>query len=385
MTLFGWLFDRPSHRRLDDDALSSIAVRLAVSFPEWVDRRVEHVEFLDDTTVRRRQSISVRWPTPDFFVEEARPKAGDVIYVPLDVLRKRPLIEVDVALADGSTFPVLSTRRNSEVAASGLTAVIWSLSEQQHLGGLTSSAVQLIEQIVRAPAREGASLVKALDDPSTELGRVLHQPDELRGLLRELSTSFLLLAPLVYEPGGQTVLKFAYSQPLPWTFSARNVAARLGLADFRSTIDRLNLGYADSYHLEVDAPNDIRLSRARLIGSYVDAAGAARLTLAIAQDGDSPVVDLHAKRPPQELLTKSLHTTSDRYGSGRCSAAPARWRRVQLLLGQGRRLQQTPRALTGQVPNCGSAHGHPGRCLSRSRRRSSRACCSSVPATGWPK
>lgn len=52
-----------------------------------------------------------------------------------------------------------------------------------------------------------------------ELAQVLNQPEEIRGLLREIGSSFLPLAPIVYEPGIETVLKYSYSQPLPWKFS----------------------------------------------------------------------------------------------------------------------------------------------------------------------
>jgi hypothetical protein len=120
--------------RLTDDQLAIIAVRLALSFPQWVERRVEHVVYLDDTTVRQRESVTLRWPEPEFFTDRARPQRGQMIYVPLDVLRKRPLIEVDVAKPDGSTFPILSTRRNGEMAASGITTAIWQLSEDTRGG-----------------------------------------------------------------------------------------------------------------------------------------------------------------------------------------------------------------------------------------------------------
>ena len=289
--------------RLTDDQLGSIAVRLALSFPEWVERRVEHVVYLDDTTVRQRESVTIRWPEPEFFVLDARPHAGQTIYVPLDVIVKQSLIEVDVANPDDSTFAILSTRRNGTLAASGLTSAIWFLSEDTRKGkGLSDDTLRRIEAIVRSPAPLARKLLAVLKDRSTELGEVLGQPDEFRGLLSELATNFLMLAPAIYEPGVETVLKYSYSQRLPWKLSLRNVAATFGLANLHSDLTRLALGYADSYHLEVDAPEDVRLARARLFGSYVDSAGTGRVTIAIAVDGDNPVVDLHARRPTAATL-----------------------------------------------------------------------------------
>lgn len=289
--------------RLTEDELASIAVRLALSFPEWVERRVEHIVYLDDTTVRLRESVTLRWPEPEFFVEDARPKSGQTIYVPLDILKKRPLIEVDVAKPDGSSFPILSTRRNGEIAASGLTSAIWYVSENNRGGrGLEDASLDLIEAAVKAPASQGSELLKVLDDPTTELGQVLKEPDEVRGLLRELGSNFMLLAPATYKPGAETVLKYSYSERLPWKLSLRNLAATFGLADFRSELVRLGLGYGESYHVEVDAPEEVRLARARLFGSYVASSGTDRVYVAIAEDGDNPVVDLHGKRPTAATL-----------------------------------------------------------------------------------
>ncbi|MEJ7784469.1 MAG: hypothetical protein WKF96_06670 [Solirubrobacteraceae bacterium] len=295
--------DGQPDERLAKDQLASIAVRLALSFPEWVERRVEHVVYLDDTTVRHRESVTLRWPEPEFFVEEARPAKGQTIYVPLDVIAKRPMIEVDVAQPDGSTFAILSTRRNGQIGASGITSAIWYQSEQQRNGqGLSPDTLKLIEAAVQAPSAQAAELLGVLDDTTTELGDVLKEPDEFRGLLRELGTSFLLLAPAKYEPGVETVLKYSYSQALPWKHTLRNITATFGLADFRSDLSRLSLGYGESYHIEVDAPDDVRLARARLFGSYVDSNGSDRVTVAIAEAGDNPVIDLHAKRPTAARL-----------------------------------------------------------------------------------
>jgi hypothetical protein len=291
--------DAAGPERLSDDQLAIIAVRLALSFPQWVERRVEHVAYLDDTTVRQRESITLRWPDPEFFTDQARPQAGQMIYVPLDVLKKRPLIEVDVAKPDGSTFPILSTRRNGELSASGLTTAIWQLSEDTRAGqGLQDEAsFKVIAAGVKSPRSQAIKVLGALDDPATELAQVLNQPDEIRGLLRELGSNFLLLAPAVYEPGVETVLKYSYSQPLPWKFSGRNIAATFGLADFRSDLTRLALGYAESFHIEIEAPDEVRLARARLFGSYMNSTNTGRVNVAIDEDGDNPVVDLHAKRP----------------------------------------------------------------------------------------
>jgi len=302
-----------------------VAVRLALTYPEWVLRRVEHVAFLSDTIVRRRESVTIRWPARDFFPEGFRPGFGETIYVPLDLVEKRPLVDVDATRADGSRLPILATGDHDTLAVDGLTTAIWGLSEDTRGAGLGAEAIEAIDAIVTGPPGLGQRLRDRIFDdsaaaPPHDLAEVLDRGDELRGLLRELAGSFLLLVPAVYWPGRETVLKYAYSEPLPWTLSGRSFWARFGLADAKVALTNHWLGYSRSYHVEVAAPAEVELAHARLVGSYVAPHGG-RVEVALDADGCKPIVDLHARRPPTAVI--------ESVSSGAQGADDGSWRRQQ--------------------------------------------------------
>jgi hypothetical protein len=299
--------------RLSDGQLGVIAVTLALRFPEWMQRRVEHIAYLDDVTVRERAGVMLRWPEPDFFPEGARPARGQMVYVPLDLLTKGPLIGLDGSRPDGSPFPILPFGRTAALAAAGITALVWDLSRQTRGIELKDDTVEIMQAVVASPAALARPLLRVFREPGSELGEVLGEHNELRGLLEELADSLLMLAPAVYEPGGEVVYRYTYCKPLPWERPRHNrFLALFGYADARGGYRNLALGRSASYHLEVEAPAEVRLTRARLYGVYDQPPGQAPITALIGEDGDSPVIDIHARRPTAEAfaLADPMHPPS---------------------------------------------------------------------------
>ena len=289
--------------QLSDAQLGSIAARLALYPQAWIERRVQGVTFVDDTTVRQRISVTIRHPPAEFFSQAAQPTDGQTIYLPLDLLSKKPLRKLDVAYEDGSTFAVPATARNGEIASRGLTDAVWGYSQQTRGGlGLSARSLTVLDLLVKSPATAANELLRVIDDRTEELSQVLAEANELRALADDLARNFWMLAPVRYVAGGERVLKYSYTLPLPWKFQRRDFAAYLGFADFRRVLDRLPIGFGASYHLTVDAPDDVRLTRGRLFGSYAADEAGNRVTLAIAEDGDNPVIDLHARRPRASVL-----------------------------------------------------------------------------------
>ena len=281
---------------LDPDQLGLLVVTLALKFPEWMQRRVERVTYLDDRTARISEGVMLRWPEPGFFPDGARPRPAEKIYVPLDLLTKGPLIGLDGMSPDGSPFPILPYAETTKLSSAGLTSLIWGLKRQRGGGQLTHDALRLIDAAVRAPPPIARSLLAVLDDENTELGGLLRDRHPLAGLLRELGANLMLLASSTYDPGAEVVYRYSYSRTLPWP--RRRLRAALGFKDLQCEIDGLSIGWSASYHLEIDAPPEVTLSRARLYGRY---AGRVDWVL-VAEDGGKPGVDLHARRPIAELM-----------------------------------------------------------------------------------
>ncbi len=301
--------DAPSE--LDEQQLGIIAVTLALRFPEWILRRVEQAAYIDDATLRWKVSVTMRWPDPETFPEEARPEEGQRVFVPLAVHAKAPMTQLDVRDQSEDSLMVLPTELNSRLASTGMLATIWSLALEERLGAPPSDRiVDVIDAITSAePARAREILRTELD---RELGAILRTPDEYKALLLELVENFLLLVPVEYGANDVRVLKYAYSSPLPWAPSLRNLASRVGWADHEVSLLRLPLGRSRSYHLDVGAPDEVLLAAARLTGQYVvDESGHDpglgggefdEVAIELDSDGGSPHVDLHASRPARALL-----------------------------------------------------------------------------------
>jgi hypothetical protein len=280
---------------LTEDQLGNVAVRLALSFPEWLQRRVEHVSYLDQRTVRQAEGVMFQWPQPEFFAEGARPEPGQMVYVPLDLLTKEPLAGLEGTRPDGSPFPILPFERTARLASAGITAFVWG-EAKKHKQSLGRESLQIIDAIVTSAPAIATALLDVITNEHSELGKALPLHTEVRGLLEELATSVLLLAPAVYEPGEEVVYRYGYCRVLPKRPERRRLRIMLGLADIDVEHQGLSLGWGKTYHFEVDAPAGVRLSRARLYGTYACGPGEP-VTALIAEDGEGPLVDLHALRP----------------------------------------------------------------------------------------
>jgi hypothetical protein len=285
------------------------AVLLALGFPQWISRRVEQAAYLDDSTVRWRVSVTFVLPEPEFFGAGISPtlSTGSKIYVPLVLLSKRPLTHFHARNEDDRSLPVLATAQNGRLAAAGMSALIWGLAEQRLNRELSDHTLKVIDAVVTAPTVTANPIVQSALNEG-ELAEVLSEEDIYRTLMYELSSSFMLMVPLVYEPGRERVIKYAYTAPLPWKRGIRATAAAFGLADFRADLDVLALGASASYHIEIEAPPDVRLAAATVVGQYMDRERGKRFPVALDIDGDSPRVNLHAARPSERVLKLASET-----------------------------------------------------------------------------
>src|SRR5271165_2185447 len=186
-----------------DERLGSIATHLALNFPVWVERRVEHVSYLDRDTTRWTEGLMIRWPPKGtFFPEGVEPNDGEQIYVPLDLLTKRTLVGLEGWRPDGSPFPILPASRSTALASAGITAVVWGQSIATGGDGLKPETIRILDEVVRSPPGLGPELLsRAISEPSSELGGLLSAHSEIRALLEQLALDVMFLAPAVYRSG----------------------------------------------------------------------------------------------------------------------------------------------------------------------------------------
>jgi hypothetical protein len=236
---------------------------LLVTMPRWVARRVESISFHDDETVRRRVSIDLAVPR----VASLRPRLGRrAELVPLAYVLKARLRNFDLRDERGAAVPALTRTENGEVAVAVLeywaNLVLGRQVEDDVMGD--------IEALAYVGEDEPPVMLEHLfrrDGPSPATRYLLAQDATFVGLASRLSRSFILITPLDSATPSRRVFKFAYDEMLD--LGQRTPSRRLAESmSWRAT--RINLPVpgvlaAASYHLDVAAPAELVISRARLV------------------------------------------------------------------------------------------------------------------------
>jgi hypothetical protein len=282
----------------------------------WINRRVEQVDIQDPATFRRRQSVDFTVPLglPDLIGGE-----GDkpVYYIPLAMVRKDLLSNFSV-WAGSSPCTILTRTQNSRIAAATLIALARRAMQAEPSEDLTAppgieeSIWQIVSQThMDAIATWDALGSQASSDPEQQ-SQVMTTEQTWRATLdkdpaflrlaNDLSRNFLLLVPIEARPGDRRVVKYSYEQrrdaplvqlPRPLRLARwlvlmllegpRRVKGTLALererppVAFVSRLRRVVLWWpasveidapiatqGGSYHLEVEAPEGLQITRAIL-------------------------------------------------------------------------------------------------------------------------
>src|SRR6266571_1884343 len=243
--------------------------------PSWTHRRVETIQFVGATRVRRRISVDISLPqqrsrTPARGAgrrvsnSERRPAEVDGSpvglqhLVPVGALKKQSLVALDVRDEAGSSLPVLS-KVDSDWAtwsmvvalAEGIghgrgarTREVWDALRRFAFAGSPAAATGELREL-RQRFRGGWPLA----------GRPGEAFDELLGWL---VSEFLLFVPVAAEPGRRRVLKYSYDDAVPWPPEGTRMeraAWSVGLGVPRFAFDLSGHGLQPPYHLELQAPD----------------------------------------------------------------------------------------------------------------------------------
>jgi hypothetical protein len=254
---------------LVDDVPALETIRMLIAHPRWVHRRVDALEYRDDTTFRRRQSVHFTVPTVAPVVAVA---AARFRLIPLTTLCKETLVNFDCRDESGAALPVLTRGQQGLLAVRGMTA--WAEAVVDDALG---------EPLDPEVAAEIAALVTGDADDSADVRTAFAVGDGQRAVLRDdefftlvldrLTEQFLLLTMVDDVPGTQRVVKFSYEElselaPEPWP---RAPLAALGWIPRRAASAAESLFGAESYHFEADLPPGIDVPVASLwVGSAED-------------------------------------------------------------------------------------------------------------------
>jgi hypothetical protein len=244
---------------------SSFALR---DTARWLHRRVERICHTERLMIRRKVSVDFSIPTvPEPltpFHQSENETIPNVYFVPVALLRKwPPLMEFDLRDENGRPIPLLTTRKNREVDAAALVG----LSPE---GDERSCLTSLLENVAKGDelaARHSLEAVGTFLDARWES----LPSDQQRAWLRTLRVAGSLVSNSILwvrveaKPGDRQLIKFAFIDPAPQELVLRRrVLSAFSWAPRRAQYLLPNLGERGSYHLEIEAPPDLAIYRAKL-------------------------------------------------------------------------------------------------------------------------
>ncbi len=265
-----------------DPGLGEATADALLQWSRWVRRRVESVHLLHGERGRRRNSIDCV-PPPDprlAYVQEERDAASiddvrGLVMVPLAMIAKGPMRDLDVLDAEGATMPVLD---RDEEAAAGLAALahLW----RRAVGDLDEQVLEALRRVVEAESDEAIDVAEALVGQgmvgATPVVDPADIPEILALLIRDFAANFLLIGLLPAKRSGtRQVLKWSANWHItkgPMSMRDRWAAAA-GIETVNLRIPTRGLSSTASYHLEVHLPSELAAVRLALPQADVPGGG----------------------------------------------------------------------------------------------------------------
>jgi hypothetical protein len=188
-----------------------------------VVRRVEHVTFLDECTVRR--GVSIDYVPALNAVTLCRPDGQHVWVLPLAIMRRKSLVNFDLRDHDGRALPLLGLRQNQALTLGAVRA--WAaatLDEQSET--VSREADEFLDDVVAGDQTELWRAYKRMwaAEPGTQLRR-LGKDQLFRAVLDRLANSFVLYGLHEGSTAERRVIKFSYDEPLTLRYAEASYQA----------------------------------------------------------------------------------------------------------------------------------------------------------------
>lgn len=270
-------------------------LRVFVRSSDWVVRRVENIDFLDERTVRRR--VSVDFTAPRDALSFVRDDGRKVRILPLALMRRKSLVNFDLRDEESRPMPLVGLRQNQALTLAAARA--WAdvtLFEHDRLELADTSAIDpLLRQLVEGDQGDLETAYATLKEhergSDEDALSVLARDRWFRGLIDRLAGSFMLLVLDDGPEGARRVVKFSYDEPLTLRYSTpsykkhtpgsgpsygsggrrlswREPAPLLATLGLTPTLVRFPVPAAElaaSFHFHVAAPPQVTIVEASLL------------------------------------------------------------------------------------------------------------------------
>jgi len=313
---------------------------------DWVIRRVEHVSFLDECTVRR--GVSIDYVPPSEAVTLSRPDGQYVRVLPLAIMRRKSLVNFDLRDHDGRALPLLGLRQNQALTLAAVRA--WAAASLDEQSETVSQEVdEFLDDVIAGDQTELWRAYKRMwaAERRTQLQR-LGKDQLFRVMLDRLANSFVLYGLHDGPTGERRVIKFSYDEPLTLRYAKPSYRAthdttgkrqdkdeNTGLRSFGWTTLSAAMGFsttrivfpvpaaelAASFHFEISAPPEVSIVKAALLAGRPKPEAKTSALPAVGEvNGSAMMKERQRRRPSFDSIdggypTVDLHVAGVPYGS----------------------------------------------------------------------
>jgi hypothetical protein len=189
-----------------------LLLRGFIGISDWVVRRVEGIQFVDDRTVRRRVSVDYTVPREAVMLRVGEQRAR---VLPLALMRRKNMINFDFNDHDGRPMPLMGLRQNQALTLAVVRAWADATLEEEareNWPRLPRDLGELLDDIVAGDQAELTNAYLALEERKESSPHLID--DRLTALLERLAGNFVLFAIDPTEPGTRRIVKWSYDEPL---------------------------------------------------------------------------------------------------------------------------------------------------------------------------
>lgn len=305
--------------------IARAALPMILNRKRWIHRQVETLTFLDADRMARRVSVDLTVPRLRGLGVDPEGQPS-VVYLPVALLNRQVMENFDMRDELGDALPCLTLVQHDAIVLSMLSALSLDALEQ------TLGSNQLENPQARAAVKVLQGMIVKRDPQARlewetacklqgSMESMIVANNEARTLIEDLDTQFALFVAVRAGPGDRRIVKFSMEANIDeHTDDDRRSKRRERLGrvlmarPWDMLIEAPIAGRASSVHVEIPAPDELVIAKARLVERIADtdaqatdrsSSDATRWKTLKSVVGPTPMAHLHPDMaPPRGTLVK---------------------------------------------------------------------------------